>query len=216
MLEPEAIWFAEKLSDISVSAISPILNIGSSTEIFRIYDQPWIDRDLWRPLRERGATIVHMDAKDSNGVDIVGDLCDNQFLKSLSQMNFKTVFCNNLLEHVGNRREICQALSKIVDSGGYICVSCPFRYPYHPDPIDTMFRPNIQDLANQFLQMEVMHATIISSSKHRKPIALATQVLRLCMPFYRPKRWAFMLRFNSSFLFKDYEATCLVLKNNHR
>lgn len=214
MLETEARWFGEKMSKLSISEVSPVLNVGSSTEKYRTLDQPWIDKYLWQPLKKRCVTIVHMDMKEDPGVNIIGDLRNNRFLEKLSKMQFKAVFCNNLLEHVTDREQCCRALLAVVSDGGYICVSCPYRYPYHLDPIDTMFRPNTHELAALFPCMDVLSAGIVRSQLHRRPWPLLCQLIRLAMPFYKPRSWVHMLKFNTSFLFRDYQATCLILKKN--
>jgi len=212
VLELEAKWFAKQVARLGARRVSPILNIGSSTRDYRATVQPWIEQHLWRPITEQGATVFHMDVKRAPGVDIVGDLGDRGFLEYLSTMRFRCVFCNNLLEHVPNRQEVCDAVRMIAQDGAHLFVSCPHSYPYHLDPLDTMFRPGIEELAALFAGTEIHQAEIIRQNAHRRPLALAWTLVRLCMPFYRPTRWAFMVRHNLSYLWKDFEATCVVLR----
>ena len=58
--------------------------------------------------------------------------------------------CCNVLEHVPNAADIATALAALVPPGGYVFASVPRRYPYHPGPIDTLFRPRVDELAGLF------------------------------------------------------------------
>src|SRR5204863_7553703 len=90
------------------------------------------------------------------GVDLVGDLTEPSFLGRLAAMRLRSVFCSNLLEHVPNREEIGRAAVEAVEPGGYLFVSCPNVFPYHPDPIDTMSRPDVDELAALFPDTELV------------------------------------------------------------
>ena len=46
-------------------------------------------------------------------------------------------------------------------SEGLLFVSVPRRYPYHPDPIDTMFRPTTQELLGMFDDAELVESAAI-------------------------------------------------------
>ena len=150
MLPQEAKWFAQRFAELGDADISPMLNIGSQTEEFRTRDQPWIDRVLFAPLRARGHIVKHLDIQPAPGVDIVGDLADPAFRAELARMRFRSAMCCNLLEHVVNREEVARLVTAIVPPGGYIFVSVPYRFPYPPDPIDTLFRPTAEELAALF------------------------------------------------------------------
>ncbi len=156
MLVREAKWFGQRISELGDAAAFPMLNVGSHTEQFRSREQPWIDRHIFAPARRRGAKVVHLDLRAAPGVDLVGDLTESAFLARLAAMRFRSVFCSNLLEHVPNREEIGQAAVEAVVPGGYLFVSCPNVFPYHPDPIDTMYRPGVDDLAALFPGTELV------------------------------------------------------------
>lgn len=126
------------------------------------------------------------------------------------------MFCSNLLEHVLNREEICQTLLSIIPEGGYIFVSCPYRYPYHEDPIDTMFRPGIEELAALFPGAHLVYGEIVTgdsewSSLMRNPMKLVKTFVRLLMPFYKPKRWLEVAS-RVPWFFKRFQVTYLVLR----
>jgi hypothetical protein len=156
MLVREAKWFGRRIAELGEAAVFPMLNVGSHTEQFRAREQPWIDRHIFAPARKRDAKVLHLDLRAAPGVDLVGDLTEPSFLARLAAMRFRSVFCSNLLEHVPNREEIGRAAVGAVEPGGYLFVSCPNVFPYHPDPIDTMFRPDVEDLAALFPDTELV------------------------------------------------------------
>jgi hypothetical protein len=42
-------------------------------------------------------------------------------------------------------------------------VSVPYRFPYHPDPIDTLFRPHVTELIQLFPRSRVLCAEVVSA-----------------------------------------------------
>src|SRR5262245_36370569 len=150
MLVQEARWFGARLAELPGPDVFPMLNVGSSTAAFRTRDQPWIDRHLFAPARRKGYVVRHLDQKPDEGVDLVGDLRDGAFLARLAALRFRSVFCSNLLEHLVNREEVARTLVDLIPPGAYLFVSCPYRFPYHPDPIDTLYRPDTGELARLF------------------------------------------------------------------
>jgi SAM-dependent methyltransferase len=161
MLPREARWFEEQAATLG-DAIFPAFNVGSHTAEFRAKTQPWIDRHVFGPFAARGREVVHTDIQAAPGVDLVGDLTDPAFQEELRQRKFRSAFCNNLLEHVEKPERICRAVVAAVEPGGYLFVSVPHRFPYHADPIDTMFRPSPEELAalfpgTEFVVGEALH-----------------------------------------------------------
>ncbi len=156
MLPREARWFAEQIAAIGDSELFPMLNVGSHTEEFRETTQPWINDYLFRPFAKRGLSVEHTDIQAAPGVDLVGDLTDPDFQSILRSRRYQSVFCNNLLEHVTEPERICNALVECVSAGGYLLLSVPHRFPYHPDPIDTMFRPSPDELAGFFPNTKIV------------------------------------------------------------
>ena len=194
-----------------------MLNIGSSNKKFREQEQPWIDELLFKPARTKGYSIIHTDIKNDIGVDLVGDLCSLDFLKKLSEMNIQSVICSNLLEHINNREEISKIISSIVPKNGYLFVTVPYKYPYHCDPIDTMFRPNIQELSSLFPDFKIVNGEILPGgylvkSTTTTPILYTLAMLiRLILPIYQPLRWLDSLKY-ALWLFKDISVSCVVLE----
>jgi hypothetical protein len=194
-----------------------MLNIGSSNKKFREQEQPWIDELLFKPAKSKGYSVIHTDIKNDIGVDLVGDLCNVDFLKQLSDMNIQSVICSNLLEHINNREEISKIISSIVPKNGYLFVTVPYKYPYHCDPIDTMFRPNIQELSSLFPDFKIVNGEILPGgylvqSTTTTPILYTLAMLiRLMLPIYQPLRWVDSLKY-ALWLFKDISVSCVVLE----
>jgi hypothetical protein len=213
----ESKWLGERLARIPDDELFPLLNVGSSTLDFRTKVQPYIDRNIFDPLRRRCGKVYHLDIKESPGVDVAGDLLDPVFLESLSRMKVRSIMLSNLLEHVENRGELCETLLKILPVGGYLFVSGPHDYPYHADPIDTMFRPTVQEMAAHFPGTTIVDSAIIDSGNWRdwnsaergRPLARA--LARLLIPFHRPGKWIELVR-QTPYVFKHIKAFALVLR----
>lgn len=216
MMREEARWFGERLADMDRADVFPMCNIGSSTEDFRKRQQPWIHQYVFAPLQERSGIVRHLDVKQAPGVDIVGDLSDPAFLDQLSRMSFRSFLCSNLLEHIQDREGLCQKLNALVPRGGHLLVSCPFRYPYHPDPIDTLFRPSAEELASLFPNTRIRYATTVAgdrflSADWREPLRTLLILARFATPFYRPMNW-WRSGGYLPWLFRKISATCVILR----
>ena len=98
---------------------------------------------------------MHHDLEPTAGVDIAGDLTDSAFLTSLEELEIRSVMCCNVLEHVPDPRQLAVAIERVVAPGGYLLVTVPSRYPYHPGPIDTLFRPTVDELRLLFPTLTV-------------------------------------------------------------
>jgi hypothetical protein len=220
VLIEEARWLARQIAELAPDRVFPLLDVGSSTERFRSIEQPWIDQEIFAAARLAGHPVSHLDAKPAEGVDIVADLGDQSALEGRVRGGYRSVFCSNLLEHVENRETIARALVGLVPEGGYLFVSCPYRYPYHPDPIDTMFRPTPTELAALFGGTRIDREAVIFNGNYfdqlrRTPLATLRLLLRLLLPFYRPRAWRRALgefQRHLPWLFRRFAATCVVLQ----
>jgi hypothetical protein len=148
MFAAEAIRLREIL--LAREAVSPLLNLGSSTRDFRAVAKPHIQRELFGPLAAAGIAVVHSDLKQADGVDVAGDILDPAVLNGLKARGFRCLLCANLLEHVRDRGAVAAACEDIVGPGGMILATVPSSYPFHADPIDTGFRPSPAELAGLF------------------------------------------------------------------
>lgn len=215
MLYEEAKFIGKIMYGLDPKDVFPLCNLGSSNDELAKLRQPWIDEYIFKPARESNYKVVNVDIKEHPGVDLVGDVTDPKFMNNLKEMGFKSVICSNLLEHVPKESitEICESLIEFIPTNGYMFVSGPYKFPYHPDPIDTMFRPNIEEMAECFPNTTLIEGSIITSNDHRKPLELIKNIARIFMPFYKPKEWLFFPR-QFPWLFRNYKATCIVLQNN--
>jgi hypothetical protein len=213
----ESEWLGQRLASLPTEELFPLLNVGSSTEEYRTVVQPWIDANIFAPLRNRGGTIYHLDMKEARGVDIVGDLLDPRFLDRIAHMRVRSVMASSLFQYVTNRQQVADVLLKIVQPGGYIIVSGPQNYPYCPDPIDTMFRPSLKEMHEQFPNTEIVDSAVIDSGNWRqwhdgeRGRSLVSTVVRLMVPFYRPLKWWELAR-GLPYLFNHITAFVLVLR----
>jgi hypothetical protein len=87
----ESEWLGRRLASLPSDQLFPLLNVGSSTEEYRTIMQPWIDQNIFAPIRSRGGKVYHLDMKQARGVDIVGGLLDSEFLDRVAQMRVKCV-----------------------------------------------------------------------------------------------------------------------------
>jgi hypothetical protein len=216
MLFEEARWLGRQLSRLDPNYLYPLCNIGSSTEQYRSVDQPYVDRFLFAPARMRSQKVLHVDVKSEVGIDLVGDLDDQEFVAQLAQLEIRSVMCCNLLEHVRNREVICKSILSLVKAGGYIVVSVPNHFPYHPDPIDTMYRPSIVQLAQLFPGSSTHKARIIRASRVRHEMGgNYRMVVRLIagslFPVYRPWHWKWRVQ-RVYEIARGFGVTCLILR----
>ena len=148
MLRAEAVAIGEVLR--RVGPLSPILNVGSSTLRFRTVERPYIDEQVFAPLRERGVVVDNLDLKAAPGVDLVGDILDPEMRKTLQARRYRCLILSNVLEHVRDRSGVAAACQQIAGKRGLLLVTVPLSYPYHADPLDTGYRPTPGELATLF------------------------------------------------------------------
>jgi hypothetical protein len=213
----EAEWLGARMSSLAPSELFPLLNVGSSTHSFRTAVQPWIDEQIFAPLRAVGGQVVHLDIKDDDGVDVVGDLLDPDLLPRLAPLKIRSILVSNLFEHVTDREAIAAALLRLVPAGGFIIVSGPQSYPFHADPIDTLFRPSLAEMHAYFPGTEILSSAVIDSGNWRdwdageRGRSLSRTLLRLLLPFYRPAQWWIVAR-QAPYLIRHITAFALVLR----
>jgi SAM-dependent methyltransferase len=157
VLRAEAAWLARELSRLPVADLSPLLSIGSGHAELTT-DQPWIHETVYEPLERRGVRVLHHELAPGPGVDVAGDLTDEGFLARLGQLELRSAMCCNVLEHLPEPARVAETIQRLVAPGGYALVSVPRRYPFHPGPIDTLFRPTVAELRGLFPELSVVTA----------------------------------------------------------
>ena len=216
----EAEWIRDRILATDPRKSSPIANVGSSTHKFRTVNKPHIEKLLFAPLRAAGFEIVHIDMKPDEGVDMVGDLTDPAFLADVKARGCRSAICSNLLEHLASRAGVIEACGELVGEDGVLVVTVPFSYPYHPDPIDTLSRPDVETLARDFPDLELVAGEILSDGTvMREEFGKGTAHGLL----YLPKAIARMLRIwrpstalsqlhRLTWLVRPFKVTCAVFR----
>jgi hypothetical protein len=220
MLYEESIWFKniinKELKDNSV-----VLNIGSSTKQFIEVDQPYIKSNLFDTLALKNCSVKNVDIKMAEGVNFVGDVTDKEFIKKLKSLNASAIICSNLLEHLTDRKSFCDALVSIMNPHTLLIISVPYSFPYHEDPIDTLYRPSLNELQSDFSSLKMKEGEIVDcgsyfyfANNHLSLLIQAIYLIKivgLCLvTFFTNKE-----KFNQlSWFFKRISATCAVFKSN--
>ena len=150
MLRNEASWLEHHLAELPTPSLDRLLSLGSGGQDFRDGKQPWIARQVYDPLVARGIRVVHHEFVAGPGVEVAGDLADVDFLESLGELETRAVICCNVLEHLAVREPLLEAFDRLVAPGSHLVLTVPRHFPYHADPIDTMYRPSVADLGAAF------------------------------------------------------------------
>lgn len=173
MFAQEASWLGDRLSGLNVTDVSPLLNVGSSDRRFRERVQPYIEGVVFGPQRARGVRVVHCDRKRQDGVDLVADVFDAEGVKRMAAVGARTVVCSNVHEHVRDPGDLSRRLIALVPAGGHLLVTAPHSYPYHADPIDTMYRPDVDELAALFPGADVVARARVTAGTYRDSLRAA-------------------------------------------
>jgi hypothetical protein len=217
MFEAEAAWLCAALDRYPAERLSPLLNLGSSTALFREQTQPWTEVLLYRPLRARGIDLVHVDRRDEPGVDLRADLSDAADLPRLAALAPRALLCCNLLEHVEEPGRLARHCLALLPPAGLAFVTVPFSYPYHRDPIDTMFRPTPEELAPLFAGARLVEGAVVGAGRsyrdevRRRPWLLLRHVARFPAPFLSWAKWRRSMT-KLYWLAAEYRITCAVFE----
>ena len=216
MLLEEAQWLRDQLNSLDPSDVFPMCNIGSSAQHFRRAEQPYIDRYLFEPARARGLKVIHIDMKAAPGIDLAGDITNPDFLQQVAALKVRSVMCCDHLEHVTEPRIVCDAIQSLIMPNGYLFVTVAYLFPYHEDPIDTMYRPTVDELVALFPGTTVHKAAIIRASRFGFDMggdykALFWLLVRAAIPFYRPRRWWTAVQRLAEVVI-GYKVTCVILR----
>lgn len=145
-----------------------ILNLGSGTEDFRSTRQPYINRFIFSRLVN---PVVHSDLQNGSGVQVIGDFQDPDTQGRIRELGATIILASNLLEHLMCPLEALRKIESLVPQGGYLVLSGPARYPYHPDPIDNGFRPTREFLPELLGDFQTIKSEVLRAG----PICVATR-----------------------------------------
>ena len=219
MRNKEARIISGLIKELDFDNGSICLNIGSSTKYFRDVMQPHITRDLIEPIEACGIRVIHCDMKEDKGVDLVGDVLDREFQQVMADKGADVLLCCNILEHLTDPHSFAAACGNLVRAGGYIVVSVPLSFPWHPDPIDTMLRPTPGELAAFFPDWKLIVAEVLTTDtfldetlkKDDGVSILLKHILKVLVPFYRPRHWWPKVH-RLLWLFRPYKSSLVVLQ----
>jgi hypothetical protein len=217
LFRAEARWLGRLLAEHGAVELSPLLNVGSSTRAFRETDQPWTEQELFAPLRARGVRIIHLDARSGDGIDIKADILDDRDLAKVRALAPRAILLCNILEHVTDPQKLADRCIRIVGPGGLIFVTVPFSYPFHRDPIDTLYRPSPEALVRLFDGARALRAEIVDAEESfrdqvkKRPWILSRQVLRFPFPFLGLTKWRRSMG-KLYWLFHNYQVTGAVFR----
>ena len=217
MIEAEARWLRGVLDGFPPERLSPLLNLGSSSAKIREAVQPWIAHQVFHPLRARGVEVVHVDMRELPGVDVRADLTDPGDVCRLRAFRAQAVLCCNLLEHVAEPDQLARHCLELIAPGGLLFVTVPFSYPYHRDPIDTMYRPSPAELADLLAGARQLESAIVDAGASyrdavwQRPWLLLRHVSRLPVPFLSLEKWKRSMA-RLYWLAADYRITCAVFE----
>lgn len=215
MLFNESKWLGETLSLMNPAELSPLLNLGSSTEVFRTRIQPHIEQNILAPLRSRNVQLIHSDLADGDGIDISGSIYAPEVMRRLIDRQPRSVLCSNMFEHVADRPALATALTNVLPSGGILIVTVPNSFPYHPDPLDSYFRPDpaqIHAILPQFdlLRGEIVECGTLLDRYRGSRSFMVSQIVGSVIP-YPPGKWLRSLH-HWCWLFRSYKVACAILR----
>jgi SAM-dependent methyltransferase len=186
MFYEEAKKIGAVLEAYNEDELNPILEIGSSTSDFRKFVKPHIHEYIHSNIIDRNIKIIYSDLKEDSGNtnvedQIIGDIFDEKVFQKMLSTKPKCILLCNILEHVKDVDAVCKKVLEILQPGSLIICTVPYSFPYHPDPIDNLFRPSPEDLIKTFTDVEVVHKEIIEGSNFREQL----KKLNLSLAFLR-------------------------------
>ena len=166
MRKKEAKIITSIINNYNIGELSPMIELGSSTKYFRTVTKPHIDKYLHLPMKKKGVRIITTDLKDADGVDISGNIYDTDVQESILSLSPKSLMCCNILEHVEDRIKFSSICSMLLPKDGLLIVTVPYSFPYHADPIDTLYRPTPSEIHELFPDFNIEHESIIEDNTY--------------------------------------------------
>jgi len=183
--------------------------------------KPWIHDEIYSRFVSRDFRVVTVDLFPYDGVDMVLDLSSPSAMSTVKECipeRCAVLLCN-VLEHVPKkkRKEVfgfAETLAK--NCGGLFVCTVPFDYPYHPDPIDTMFRPSCDDLLSMTTEGGYSHAeTVVCGSflEEFQRMSFFKKIRVILRPLWILSKWS---KYRSKvsrlqYLFKPYKVSVIAI-----
>ncbi len=190
-----------------------IINLGSGNVEQLKKTKPWVSKNVFDIFKKQKAKILHVDAEGFPGVDIVQDLSELNSLSFCDKLKGSKLFIlANVLEHIPKKAH-AEFLKKIygkMKSKDGLMITVPYDYPYHADPIDTLYRPTPEDL-HKLLPLTWLEGEIVSAGSYRdefRHMNTLKRIRKLLKPlwiFQKPSKW--LENHRLFYLFKNYRIT---------
>lgn len=165
MLLQESLWYKDVIRR-RLPHGARVVNIGSSTKHYVEVLQPYIKQNVIDELTAKECVVTHVDIKQTEGVDMVGDIMEPDFAERVRTLEPDAIICGSVLEQVSDHNRFAQALETLLKAGALLIVSVPHSFPYHEDPIDTLYRPDVADLEAAFSRLELVEGRIVSAGRY--------------------------------------------------
>lgn len=192
-------------------AFKTAINLGSGDVDRLIKSKGWVENNVFLPLKSSGVKVINVDARQFPGVDFVRDLSLPDGLDFVDETSGPRLFIlANVLEHIP-RSACSNLLNKIyskMSKGDALIVTGPYDYPYHADPIDTMYRPSPEQLAG-FIPLDWKEKHLVVAGSYREEfsrMSFSKKIRRLLKPlwiFQKPMKW--LENHRLFYLFKPYK-----------
>jgi len=219
MLINEAKWIHQVIKKIPIKKNRVVLNFGSQNVNYNKANSHILEYVI-NPLKNE-CIVKNLDVQSGINIDYSGDILNDDYYSYLLAQHFDGVLLNNVLEHVADYKELAFRVGQIIEPGGFLIFTGPYKYPLHLDPIDNGFRPNINEIADLFKGFEVIEGRIIEDFtysyylKNNLSLLLVT-VLRVLTPFYRFNKWKNIVLPKFLWWNKNFEVTCVLLQKEKK
>jgi len=190
------------------------VNLGAGEVRQHALKKPWLDQFIYHPLKTRGIDIIHVDFAKYDEIDLVLDLTNTSSQYALKSISGRKCFllCN-VIEHIPEhlRKQTIGNLLEAMEPEDHLVVSVPKHYPYHADPIDSLYRPSARDLSAMLPINISLMKEVAAGNFYReiKTMPLGKRIRKLAKPLW-PFQSLDKYRGNLSrlrFLFRDYVIT---------
>ena len=201
MLLNEAKWINNVIAGHLNNFNGTAVNLGSSSLDFIKYNQPYIENLVLKPI-SKNFKLINVDVKVDSNIQLVADFLTDSGQKTIKELHAKVFLVSNLLEHIPLALDGINQLKKLVEPNSYLILTGPKSFPYHPDPIDNMFRPKLSEIYALFekdfeiIELDIVkNGTVFSSSLFGRSVKKTGKVLQ-------SKGGLLRLIFKTNFLYK--------------
>jgi hypothetical protein len=201
-----------------IKKIGSVINLGSGDIRKLKKDKPWVFKHVFDPLTKK-SLVIHADIDSFNGACQICNLTKSNALDFINTTPKPRLFIlANVLEHVPKKsvKIILNKIFKAMNKGDFFLITAPYSYPYHPDPIDSMYRPEPKAIAGliklMWLDMKIIECG--SFKEEFGKMSLSKKIRKILKLFFIFQSINNYLRnaHRLIYLFKSYKITMLLGK----